>query len=55
MMFDNVTPNLWMIVMHSIYINGSVYYAHTKYEADCLDWQSIINADNELLCKADML
>jgi hypothetical protein len=29
--------------------------AHTKYEADCLDWQSVINDGNELLCKADML
>jgi hypothetical protein len=34
---------------------GSVDNAHTKYEADCLDWQSIINDGNELLCKADML
>jgi hypothetical protein len=32
-----------------------VYTTHTKYEADCLDWQSIINDGNELLCKADMV
>jgi hypothetical protein len=36
-------------------IIGSVENAHTKYEADCLDWQSIIDDGNELLCKADML
>jgi hypothetical protein len=33
----------------------SVDTAHTKYEADCLDWQSIINDGNELLCKVDMM
>jgi hypothetical protein len=33
----------------------SVDTAHTKYEADCLDWQSVINDGNELLCKADMM
>ncbi len=33
----------------------SVDTAHTKYEADCLDWQSIINDGNKLLCKADMM
>jgi hypothetical protein len=36
-------------------IIGSVDTAHTKYEADCLDWQSVINDSHELLCKADML
>jgi hypothetical protein len=36
-------------------IIGSVDNAHTKYEADCLDWQSVIDDGNELLCKADML
>jgi hypothetical protein len=36
-------------------IIGSVDTTHTKYEADCLDWQSVINDSNELLCKADML
>jgi hypothetical protein len=36
-------------------IIGSVDTANTKYEADCLDWQSIIDDRNELLCKADML
>jgi hypothetical protein len=34
---------------------GSADTAHTKYEADCLDWQSVINDGNERLCKADML
>jgi hypothetical protein len=33
----------------------SVDTAHTKYEADCLDWQSVINDGNELLCKAEMM
>ncbi len=36
-------------------IIGSVDTAHTKYEADCLNWQSVIDDGNELLCKADML
>ncbi len=36
-------------------IIGSVDTAHTKYEADCLDWQSVIDEGDELLCKADML
>ena len=36
-------------------IIGCVHNAHTKYEADCLDWQSVIDDGNELLCKADML
>ncbi len=36
-------------------IIGCIDNAHTKYEADCLDWQSVINDGNELLCKADML
>jgi hypothetical protein len=36
-------------------IIGCVDNAHTKYEADSLDWQSIIDDGNELLCKADML
>ncbi len=36
-------------------IIGSVDTAHTKYEAYCLDWQSVNNDDNELLCKADIL
>jgi hypothetical protein len=39
---------LWTII-------GSVDTAHTKYEANCLDWQSVINDGNERLCKADML
>jgi hypothetical protein len=34
---------------------GSVDNAHTKYEADYLDWQSVIDDGNEILCKADML
>jgi hypothetical protein len=33
----------------------SVDTTHTKYEADCLDWQFVINDGNELLCKADMM
>jgi hypothetical protein len=36
-------------------IIGSIDTAHTKYEADCLDWQSAIDDSHELLCKADML
>jgi hypothetical protein len=36
-------------------IIDSVDTARMKYEADCLDWQSIIDDGNELLCKADML
>jgi hypothetical protein len=39
---------LWIII-------ESVDTAHTKYEANCLDWQSIIDGGNELLCKADMM
>ncbi len=36
-------------------IIGSVDTAHTRHEADCLDWQSVINDGHELVCKADML
>jgi hypothetical protein len=36
-------------------IIGSVDTTHTKYEADCLDWQFVIDDGNELLCKAKML
>jgi hypothetical protein len=36
-------------------IIGCVHNAHTKHGADCLNWQSIIDDGNELLCKADML
>jgi hypothetical protein len=36
-------------------IIGSVDTGHTKYEADYLDWQSVIDDGNKLLCKADML
>ncbi len=39
---------LWTII-------ESVDTAHTKYEVDCLDWQSVINDCYELLCKADMM
>jgi hypothetical protein len=35
-------------------IIGSVYAPHTQYEADCLDWQSIIADGHELLSKADL-
>jgi hypothetical protein len=45
--------NLLQEIMQTII--GSVDTAHTKYEADCLDWQSVIDDRNELLCKADML
>ncbi len=34
-------------------IIGSVDTAHTKYKADCLDWQSVIDDGHESLCKAD--
>jgi hypothetical protein len=44
---------LWQEILWAII--GSVDTAHTKYEADCLDWQSLIDDDHELLCKADML
>ncbi len=33
----------------------SVDTTHTKYEADCLDCQSVIDDGNELLCKADKM
>jgi hypothetical protein len=36
-------------------IIGSVYAAHTQYEADCLNWQSVIADGHELLSKADLL
>jgi hypothetical protein len=39
---------LWAVI-------GSVNTAHTKYEANCLDWLSVIDGSYELLCKADML
>jgi hypothetical protein len=39
---------LWTII-------ESVDTAHTKYEADCLDWQFVIDDGNELLCKVDMM
>jgi hypothetical protein len=44
---------LWQKIMQAII--GSADTAHTKYEADSLDWQSVINDSHELLCKADML
>jgi hypothetical protein len=44
---------LWQEIRRAII--GSVDTPHTKYEADCLDWQSIINDGHELLCQADML
>ncbi len=44
---------LWREVLRAII--GSVDTVHTKYEADCLDWQSVIDDDHELLCQADML
>ncbi len=44
---------LWQEILRAII--GSVDSAHTKYEADCLDWRSVIDDCNELLCQADML
>jgi hypothetical protein len=44
---------LWQEILQAII--GSVDIAYTKYEAECLDWQSVINDGHELLCKADML
>ncbi len=29
--------------------------AHTIYEADCQDWKSVIDDDDEFVCKADMM
>ncbi len=39
---------MWAII-------GSVYAAHTHYEADCLNWQSEIVDGHELLNKANLL
>jgi hypothetical protein len=36
-------------------IIGSVDVGHTQYEADCLNWQSVINDGHVLLSKADLL
>ncbi len=44
---------LWQEIMRAII--GSVDTTHTKYEAYCLDWQSIIEDGHELLFQADML
>ncbi len=44
---------LWQEILRAII--RSVDTAHTKYEADCLDWQSVINDGPELLCQAGML
>jgi hypothetical protein len=44
---------LWQEILRAII--GSVDTAHTKYEADCLDWHSLIDDGHELLCQADML
>jgi hypothetical protein len=44
---------LWQEILQAII--GSVDTPHTKYEADCLDWQSVINDGHELLGKTDML
>jgi hypothetical protein len=45
--------NLFQEILRTII--GSVDNALSKYEADCLDWQFVIDDGNELLCKADML
>ena len=42
---------LWQEILWEII--GSVDTAHTKYEADCLDQQSVIDDGHESLCKAD--
>jgi hypothetical protein len=44
---------LWQKILQAII--GVVDTAHTEYEADCLDWQSVIDDGHELLCQADML
>ncbi len=44
---------LWQEILRAII--GSDDTAHTKYKADRLDWQSVIDNGHELLCQADML
>ncbi len=44
---------LWQEILRAII--GSVDTAQTNYEADCLDWQSVIDDGHKLLCQADML
>jgi hypothetical protein len=39
---------MWAII-------GIVFAAETQYEADCLNWQSVIADGHELLSKADLL
>jgi hypothetical protein len=45
--------SLWQDILWAII--GGVNAAHTRYEADCLNWQSIIADGHELLSKADLL
>ncbi len=52
-MADCHALNLWQDILWAII--GSVDAAHTQYEADCLNWQSIINDDHEFLSKANIL
>jgi hypothetical protein len=44
---------LWQDILRTVIGTGDT--AHTQYEADCLDWQSLIDDGHELLSKADML
>jgi hypothetical protein len=43
--------SLWQDILRAFI--GSVYAAHTQYEANCLNWQSVIADGHELLSKAD--
>jgi hypothetical protein len=45
---------LWQDILQAIIVY-CVETAHTQYEADCLDSQSVIDDSHELLCKPDML
>ncbi len=50
-MVNHHALSLWQDILRAIV--GSVYAAHKQYEADCLNWQSIIKDGHELLSKAD--
>jgi hypothetical protein len=45
--------SLWQDILWAII--GSVDAAYTQYEADCLNWQSIITDGHKLLSKAGLL
>ncbi len=51
-MADCYALYLWQDILWAII--SSFDTIHTQYEADCLDWQSVINDGHELLCKSDM-